>query len=230
MNSSVDMGTLAHTVMSTRIGAVIFDFGGVLTLQPLDHHLEKLRALCGLDLPSFATEYRRRRTDYDRGTIDSREYWSRIIDSKGKPVDPGILRSLFEEDMASWTRINEPVLNWALGLQEAGMRTGILSNMPRDILERIETRFRWFDRFEVKIFSCNIGANKPEAEIYRACLDALQLEAGKVLFLDDVLENVKGAERAGFRTVLFRNLGDSLRQIAESGWLPAKLTVNQETG
>jgi putative hydrolase of the HAD superfamily len=206
--------------VSAEIGAVVFDFGGVLTLYPLDRQVESLRTLCGLDLPAFATEYKRQRYEYDRGRIDSREYWSRVIDSRGKPVDPEILRALFEEDMASWTRINKAVLNWAQRLQDAGMRTGILSNMPRDILRRIEPRFRWFDRFEVKVFSCDIGVNKPEAEIYRACLDALRLEAGKVLFLDDVPENVKGAERAGFRTVLFRSFDDALKQIAENDWLP----------
>jgi putative hydrolase of the HAD superfamily len=216
--------------MSTQIEAVVFDFGGVLTLQPMDHHVESLRALCGLDRTTFDAQYRRQRSDYDRGTIDSREYWSRVLDSRGKPVDPRILRSLFEEDTAGWTRINEAVLNWAFALQEAGVRTGILSNMPRDILELIENRFQWFDRFEVKVFSCDVGANKPEAEIYRACLDAFGLEAGKLLFLDDVPENVKGAERAGFKTVLFRNYDDALHQIAEKGWLPANLLSNQEAG
>ena len=228
MNSPMDMSTLAHTLMNTEIEAVVFDFGGVLTLQPLDSHLENLRALCRLDRSTFAVQYKRQRGDYDRGTIDSREYWSRVMDSGGMHVDPGILRSLFEEDVAGWTRVNEPVLNWAWQLQEAGVRTGILSNMPRDILQSIEPRFRWFDRFEVKIFSCDIGINKPEAEIYQACLDALRLEAGKVLFLDDVPENVKGAEQAGFRTVLFRNYEDALRQITDNGWLPDNLPVNQE--
>jgi putative hydrolase of the HAD superfamily len=222
------MSILAHTVMSTEIEAVVFDFGGVLTLQPLDHHVETMRALCGLDRPTFEREYRRKRGDYDRGTIDSREYWSRVMDSGRTPVDPGILGSLYEEDVAGWTRVNEAVLNWAWQLQEAGVRTGILSNMPRDILKQIETRFRWFDRFEVKIFSCDIGVNKPEAEIYRACLDALQLEAGKILFLDDIPENVMGAERMGFRSVLFHNFDDALQQIADNGWLPQNLPVNQE--
>jgi putative hydrolase of the HAD superfamily len=214
--------------MRNQIEAVVFDFGGVLTLQPLPRHVEKLRKLCGLDGPAFTVEYSRQRRDYDRGKINSREYWSRIIDPGKNPVDPKIFRALFEEDTASWTRINEAVLNWAFHLQESGIRTGILSNMPRDILKRIETRFQWFERFEVRIFSCEIGANKPEVEIYRACLDALQLEGDKVLFLDDMYENVKGAERAGFRTVLFRNLDDALLRISKSGWLPDKLEVNQE--
>jgi len=229
LNSSVDSSTLAHTIMSVDIEAVVFDFGGVLTQQPLDSHRDKLRALCGLDPSVFTSEYRRQRPAYDRGAIDSREYWSRVMDSRGEPADPEILRSLFEEDVASWTRVNEAVLNWTFVLQEAGVRTGILSNMPRDMLERIETLFRWFDRFDVKIFSCDVGVSKPDPSIYRTCLDALGLEAGKVLFFDDVPANVKGAEQAGIRTVLFRDYEDALRQVAEKGWLPQKLNVNQET-
>ena len=131
--------------------------------------------------------------------------------------------------MASWTRVNEAVLNWAFALQEAGVRTGILSNMPRDMLQRIETLFRWFDRFDVKIFSCDVGMSKPDPAIYRACLDALRLDAGKVLFFDDIPANVKGAQQAGIRAVLFRDYEDALRQVVEKSWLPQKLNVNQET-
>jgi putative hydrolase of the HAD superfamily len=214
--------------MSTDIKAVVFDFGGVLTLQPLDHHIDSLRALCGLDRPAFLSAYRRHRPEYDRGTIDSREYWSRVINSEEEVPDQGIFRSLFETDVAGWTRVNEPVLRLAERLQAAGMRTGILSNMPREILKRIENRFLWIDRFEVRIFSCEIGVNKPGAEIYEACIDAFGLEGSRVLFLDDVPDNVKGAERAGFRTVLFRSYADALNQIIENAWLPANLLLHEE--
>jgi putative hydrolase of the HAD superfamily len=151
------------------------------------------------------------------------------MDSKGKAVGPGILQSLFEADTAGWTQINDAVLDWAGRLQHAGMRTGILSNMPRDILERIESRFHWFDRFEVRVFSCDIGVNKPEAAIYRTCLDELGIEAGKVLFIDDIPANVGGAADAGFRTVLFRSYDDALLQIAKNGWLPPNLLESKET-
>ena len=229
MNSPVDMSTFAHKVMSVQIEAVVFDFGGVLTLQPRDSHGEKLRELCSLDRSTFDLEYGRQRPDYDRGAIDSREYWSRIMDSRGKSVESGILQLLFEVDTAGWTQINNQMLNWAGRLQEAGMRTGILSNMPRDILVTIESRFRWFDRFEVKVFSCDVGVNKPEAGIYQRCLDELQLEAGKVLFLDDIPENVKGAEKLGIKSVLFRRYEQALLQIAENGWLPPNLLESKET-
>ena len=210
--------------------AVVFDFGGVLTLAPPEDHVETLRNLCGLDRATFEREYRRQRVDYDRGAIDSREYWARIVDSNGRPPEPQILRSLFQADVEGWTRVNRPVLEWAAHLQAAGVRTGILSNMPRDILEWVRGRFRWLDRFQVKIFSCDLGVNKPDPAIFRACLDALSLRGSKVLFLDDMGQNVEGAKRAGMRTVLFRNLEDSLKEISKQGWLPAELTVDQEQG
>ncbi len=214
--------------MRAEIEAVVFDFGNVLTLAPLEHHTVELQRLCEMDRPTFDLEYRRQRPDYDRGTIDGGEYWSRIMRSgRGVPTTEKI-RALIEEDTAGWTRINEPVVAWARSLQCAGVRTGILSNMPGDILERIVDRFEWIVAFEAKIFSCDLGVIKPESEIYRACLDALGLEGSKILFLDDCPENVEGAKHAGINTILFRNHFDALQDIRQNNWLPRKLTAAQQ--
>ncbi|MBN2551914.1 MAG: HAD family phosphatase [Spirochaetales bacterium] len=215
---------------STVIDAVVFDFGGVLTLAPPHHHFETLRNLCGLDIETLRREYTRQRPDYDRGTIDSREYWNRVVDSRKKPAEPQVIRSLFQADAEGWNRINQPMLEWAFSLQAAGMRTGILSNMPRDILGWIEERFRWIDRFEVRIFSCDLGVNKPQPPIYRECLDALALQGDRVLFIDDRVENVEGAKRAGFRAVLFRGFEDCLGEISRQGWLSAEPGTDREHG
>ncbi len=214
--------------MHTEIGAVVFDFGNVLSLAPLEHHAAELQRLCEMDRPTFDLEYRRQRPDYDRGTIDGREYWSRIMSFGGGVPTVEKLQALIEEDTASWTRINESVVAWAQSLQSGGIRTGILSNMPRDILKGIVDRFEWVDAFEAKIFSCDLGVIKPESEIYRACLDALGLKGSKVLFLDDRPENVEGAKQAGFNTILFRNHSDALKDIRLKNWLARKLTAAQD--
>ena len=216
--------------MDADIKAVLFDFGGVLSLPPVDSHMEKLRRLCGLDRVVFEREYRTQRGDYDRGAIDGSQYWSRVMRAGGKAPTAHLVRSLVEEDTAAQTRINDSVLAWALELKEAGMRTGILSNMPRDILAKIEDRFGWVDRIEVRIFSCDLGVTKPEAQIYRTCLDALGLEGANVLFLDDSPQNVDGAVRAGIRAVLFSGFSEALREIVQRGWLPAgSISVRERT-
>jgi putative hydrolase of the HAD superfamily len=214
--------------MHAEIEAVVFDFGNVLTLAPLEHHTAELQRLCEMDRSTFDLQYRRQRPDYDRGTIDGGEYWSRIMSFGGGVPTTEKIRALIEEDTAGWTRINEPVVAWAQSLQRKGVRTGILSNMPRDILERIVDRFQWIDAFETKIFSCDLGMIKPESEIYRACLDTLGLEGSKVLFLDDCPENVEGANQSGFNTVLFRNHSDALQHIRRKNWLPRRLTTARE--
>jgi putative hydrolase of the HAD superfamily len=214
--------------MHAEIEAVVFDFGNVLTLAPLEHHTAELQRLCEMDRPTFDLEYRRQRPDYDRGTIDGGEYWSRIMRSGGDVPTTEKIRALIEEDTAGWTRINEPVVAWARSLQREGVRTGILSNMPRDILERIVDRFEWIVAFEAKIFSCDLGVIKPESGIYRACLDTLGLEGSKVLFLDDCPENVEGAKRSEFNTILFRNHSDALQHIRRKNWLPRRLTAAQQ--
>ena len=214
--------------MHTEIEAVVFDFGNVLSLAPLEHHTAELQRLCEIDRPTFDLEYRTQRPDYDRGTIDGREYWSRVMRSGGGVPTIEKVQALIDEDTAGWTRINEPVLTWARSLQDAGVRTGILSNMPRDILEGIVDRFEWIEPFEAKIFSCDLGVIKPESEIFRACLDTLGLEGSKVLFLDDCPENVEGAKQAGFNAIVFRKHPDALKDIAQQGWLPTSLTVVQE--
>jgi putative hydrolase of the HAD superfamily len=227
MSSNIEAavsGTGSEAV-SEAVSAVVFDFGGVLTLPPLDHHVENLCTLCGLERQVFEREYRHQRTDYDRGVIDSREYWSRVVNSTGKILQAETYQALFEGDAAAWTRINQSVLDWAKRLQRAGVRIGILSNMPRDILHWIEERFAWINDFEVRVFSCDLGMNKPSADIYKSCLQALKLEGGQVLFIDDVPENIAGAERAGIKAVLFRGLGHTLTTIAEHGWLPTDLVA-----
>jgi len=86
----------------------------------------------------------------------------------------------------------------------AGVRTAMLSN---DL-----TTYHgagWVD--EVPFFrrigtffdAASLGARKPAPVAYTAAVDRLGLPAAAVLFVDDLLENVSGAEAAGLPAVLF---------------------------
>jgi len=86
----------------------------------------------------------------------------------------------------------------------AGVRTAMLSN---DL-----TTFHgagWVD--EVPFFgrigpffdAASLGARKPDPVAYSAAVERLGLPAGEVLFVDDLAENVTGAEAAGLPAVLF---------------------------
>ena len=171
-----------------------------------------LAALCGLGLRAFRREWRRGRAAYDRGTLEASAYWARILAAgRGGREEPP-LPELIERDYASWARSNEAVLRWARSLSAAGMRIAILSNMPRDLLERMRANLAWFADFPVGVFSCEVACVKPEERMFRICLESLGVEPQRTMFIDDSLANVRAARRLGISALHFRTVGRLLRQ------------------
>jgi FMN phosphatase YigB (HAD superfamily) len=56
--------------------------------------------------------------------------------------------------------------------------------------------------FEKAYFSHEIGMRKPETDVYSFVLQDAGIEAEETLFIDDVLENIKPAQSAGWKTHL----------------------------
>jgi putative hydrolase of the HAD superfamily len=102
-------------------------------------------------------------------------------------------------------------------LKAAGYRLGILSNTSPAHWEFIAdgrfTLIRSF--FDVCVLSYQVGAMKPEAEIYRAAEVRAGVAAEHVFFVDDRAENVAGARCCGFDAVQYTTaaaLAADLRQ------------------
>ena len=56
---------------------------------------------------------------------------------------------------------------------------------------------RYADLLDGLFFSCDVGAAKPDPAFFAAVVDALELPADEVLFVDDVRPNVEAARAAG---------------------------------
>ena len=205
--------------MPTRVTTVVFDYGGVLSL-PLDpDSLRTLAEWCGLPVERFAAEHRRERLAYDRADVGLDGYWSRILGLAGRTADAGLLERLNREDLRGWSRINRRVLAWSRRLRAAGLRTAILSNMPRPLLDLMnaEPAFAWLAEFPVRVFSCEERLVKPEPGIYRVLLDRLGEPAGSCLFLDDSERNAAGARAVGIQASHFSSTDEVASAVSELG-------------
>ena len=49
--------------------------------------------------------------------------------------------------------------------------------------------------------SCRVRIRKPHPDIYRHCLDSLQVEPQEAIFLDDLGMNLKAARQLGIDTI-----------------------------
>lgn len=205
--------------MFPRITSVIFDFGGVLGLPQDPVWAQAMADMCGLALPAFLPLYMRDRLDLDRGSVSSAEYWGRILAATGRAATDRLVGELVRADIAGWTRVNHRLVDWSARLRADGIRTAILSNMPQDILDAMwkEPGLRWMMDFQARLFSCEVGLVKPEAAIYRRCLEALGALPGETVFLDDVARNVEGAVAQGIQGLHFRSAREAADEI-EKRW------------
>jgi putative hydrolase of the HAD superfamily len=211
--------------MMQPIKAVIFDFGGVLTQAPGPEHWNDIVAAIGWKnghprLADLMAGYQAHRGGFDRGELSAGAYWTAILEQLGTPAETALLTRLFELDTAAWTRSRGEVLQWASRLRAAGLRTGILSNMPAEVLQMVEERMDWVADFHPRVFSCRLGLIKPEAEIYRALLAELAVPPPGVLFMDDREENVLAARELGLQAERFESLEQILPIARERYALP----------
>jgi len=93
-------------------------------------------------------------------------------------------------------------------------RLGILSNTSN--FESVAP-IRWgiAPYFDAAVYSWQVGSAKPDAKIFEAALQALDVEAADCLFIDDTLENVEAARVFGMQAIHFQGMEDLKKKLAE---------------
>ena len=101
-------------------------------------------------------------------------------------------------------RPNTALLHFLDEMRASGIKTAVLSNtvaVYRDIQERMGISKK--HGFEPILYSWEIGMLKPNRDIFELALRKLDVKPEEVIFIDDKLEHIQGAQRVGMRTILF---------------------------
>jgi len=202
------------------IRAVILDYGNVLCAMPRTSDYEELRGLAGLEEQQFQDSFWRYRLDYDRGTLDGTAYWRRVAQANGKAFSDALIQKLIATDIALWLNPDRVLLRWADSLHDSGVKTAILSNMPRDLALYLRPNASWLKQFDHATFSAEIGLVKPAPGIYLECLKGLDVRAEEALFLDDNAANVEGARALGIHALRFESTAQLAAQVQGFGLPP----------
>jgi HAD superfamily hydrolase (TIGR01509 family) len=112
----------------------------------------------------------------------------------------------YDEFRDAWNRVLDPdlILSESLFAQLAAhCRLALLSNTDPIHAQCLEERFTFGRHFPVRIYSCNLGASKPSAAIYRKTLEALGVAAQEALYVDDIQEFVDAARKIGLDAIRF---------------------------
>lgn len=186
----------------SKIGAVLFDYGMVLSGPPDSSAWGRMRTITGLNEEQLHRGYWAHRHAYDRGDLDSTAFWTLATTDAGM-LTPDRLASLIAADTDLWGQLNPPMLAWVRNLQAAGFRTGILSNMPDAMEAGLRARHRWIEGFHHCTWSHAINMAKPEPGIYQYAVEAMATPADQILFLDDKAENIAAALSIGMNAIQY---------------------------
>jgi len=197
--------------------AVIFDIGGVIV------RVNVARAMgvaggAGMSSPErvwSAIEADPLWKDWQEGRIEPREWHRHLSQKLGSPLD-------FEAFCESWNRVLEPVP--IIGdevFRELGARCrlALLSNTDPIHVAYMEKNFSFMRYFPVRIYSCRVGARKPQPEIYRLALARTGVAAGEAVYIDDLEENVRAANEIGMLGWRFTGLPELETEFRRVGLL-----------
>ncbi len=191
------------------IRAVFFDNGGVLLRTEYQAPRERLAERLNLtyeDLVKivFDSESSRRAS---LGVTGVEEHWAAVARKVGRPVsEAGQIRDeFFAGDV-----LDRDLLDFIQALRPR-FKTGMITNAWSDAREYFHKN-RLDELFDSLVISAEVGAMKPEPQIYRIALDPLKIQAGEAVFIDDLPDNIEGAQAIGMQGLLFR---DASRTRAE---------------
>lgn len=183
------------------IKSIVFDWGGVLIDRPTPGLLKYFSKYFNVSEEKFNNAHKTYAASFQKGTLLEDNYWEKMCTdlSKNKPVE----KSLWKKAFRSVYQEKTDVFNIATVLKKNGYMTGFLSNTETPAMSFFyEQKYNMFD---VLVFSCKEGFRKPEKEIYEITLRRLNTKPEETLFLDDRIENIRGAESLGIQTILFKD-------------------------
>jgi len=191
-----------------KIRAIILDYGGVISQPQNPENVNNILQSLKQEYIDFKEVYKSQRAQYDSGHISGEEYWINILRHYGLEPNGFEIARLIQEDVKSWTQINESMIQFITESRGKIHKLAMISNMTSDSLAFMKKHYHWLELFDELILSCEIGKNKPDRQIYEACLSRLNVCPNECLFVDDSIENVRGAMELGMYAIQFKTFSE----------------------
>jgi len=209
----------AFAIRPERVGAVVFDLGGVL-IEGGPSEVIAFGARTGLGDERWRSMRREifgndgMWAELERGEVDYADFVKELhrrINAEGGSITEEEASSFMgrPQPMGAGSPVR-PAMVEAVRRLRSRMPTALLTNNVREWREGWTAVFSDPELFEVIVDSSEVGARKPEPRIYEITRERLGVEHEAILFVDDIGQNLKAAKQLGWQTLLFTDESDVL--------------------
>ncbi len=188
---------------SNKFRAVIFDIGRVLVRVDVARAMSGLGQDMGLAPEELwsALEKDPHWPDWQEGRMTPRDWHLHLAKRLGGSLT-------FEQFAEVWSRALDPEpIQEDVFLENLGKhyRLALLSNTDPIHVAHMEGNFDFMRHFPNRVYSCAVGASKPNPLIFREALRACKVNAEEAVYIDDVPAYVEAARRLGMTAIVFQS-------------------------
>ena len=179
---------------------VVFDLGKVLVDFDYSIAARKVAARSTKSLQDLASFLSASPLliQYESGVVNRQQFFEQIRDAVGFQGGLAEFGGYFAD---IFTEI-PPMIALHTELRQRGVPTYIFSNTNDLAVEHVERNFPFFKNFDGYIYSCEVGAMKPDAKIYAAMEKLCGRSGADIIYLDDRSENVQAGLARGWQAFL----------------------------
>jgi putative hydrolase of the HAD superfamily len=164
---------------------------------------QEVPALAGIPAGLWDTEYDRLGPLLTDGRMSKTEAFGQILRASGQPAHPGLVAEMVRRDrelLLANARLFDDVVPFLSKVRARGIKIAVVSNCTENTRPLL-TSLGVDTLADALILSCEVGAAKPAAEIFRSALDRLGVSAEATVFVDDQPGYCAGSVAVGISTV-----------------------------
>lgn len=201
------------------VDAVVFDLGGVLVEIDFERMFAQWARSAAVPVEHVAARFAQDAAyaAHECGTIDASAYFAALRGRLGLALDDAAFA-------AGWSAmLVGPMPGAAELLRALNGRRPIHVFSNTNAVHHEQWRRDYADLLAPvdRVFcSYQLGVRKPSPESFAAVCERIGVPAARVLFLDDLADNVAGARAAGLQAARVATVDDSRRALVAAGVLP----------
>ncbi len=196
------------------VDTVFFDIGGVVVDAPMEQYRVLGAEVFGCrdeHLGQCSAEFL---PLLEMGKITSAEFWEKVGEKlafmgMGRAVPAWRFKGFWEGILLDNLSIHREVLEISSKLRSKA-KVGALSNTIQEHALVMQKQ-GVYQGFNPVILSCQIGMRKPNADIFLKSAELCKTKPARCLLIDDLVENIEGAQKAGFQALLYKGDPNELR-------------------
>lgn len=188
---------------ATKLRAIIFDIGRVLIRVDVAQAMTGLADGVSLSPEEIwsALEKDPRWKDWQEGRMSPQDWHLHVSRRLGSKLS-------FEQFVTVWNRALDPTpIHEEAFLDKLAKkyRLAVLSNTDPLHVAHLEKTYRFFELFRTRVYSCRVGASKPNPVIYKQALKTCKARAQEAIYIDDVPAYAQAAAQLGMHGVVFQS-------------------------